>query len=228
MTDNPIIVALDVPVLEDAVRLAEAVGDAAGAFKVGLELFSSHGPESVRALRANDASDRRIFLDLKLHDIPTTVANAVRALMPLRADLMSVHALGGRAMLEAANDAKREEKILAVTILTSLDDAACKEIGLPPPDEAVPTLAELAFAAGCDGVICAPTDAEAVRAICPKPFLIVTPGIRPAGSDPNEQARLSTPRAAIDAGADRLVIGRPITQAEDPAAAARAILEGLG
>jgi orotidine-5'-phosphate decarboxylase len=222
MTENPIIVALDVPVLEDAVGLAATIGDAAGAFKVGLELFSSQGPEAVRAL-----GDRRVFLDLKLHDIPTTVANAVRALMPLHAELLSVHALGGRAMLEVANDAKREEKILAVTILTSLDDAACKEIGLPPTDEAVPTLAELAFAAGCDGVICAPTDVHAVRAICPKPFLIVTPGIRPAGSDPNEQARLSTPRAAIDAGADRLVIGRPITRADDPAAAARAILAEL-
>jgi len=222
MSENPIIVALDVPTLEDAVGLADTIGDAARAFKVGLELFSSQGPEAVRAL-----GDRRVFLDLKLHDIPTTVANAVRALRPLHADLLSVHALGGRAMLEAANDAKREEKILAVTILTSLDDAACKEIGLPPTDEAVPTLAELAFAAGCDGVICAPTDVHAVRAICPKPFLIVTPGIRPAGSDPNGQARLSTPRAAIEAGADRLVIGRPITRADDPAAAARAILEGL-
>jgi len=222
MSENPIIVALDVPTLEDAVGIADTIGDAVGAFKVGLELFSSQGPEAVRAL-----GDRRVFLDLKLHDIPTTVANAVRALRPLHAELLSVHALGGRAMLEAANDAKREEKILAVTILTSLDDAACKEIGLPPTDEAVPTLAELAFAAGCDGVICAPTDVHAVRAICPKPFLIVTPGIRPAGSDPNEQARLSTPRAAIEAGADRLVIGRPITRADDPAAAARAILEGL-
>jgi len=222
MNSNPIIAALDVPSADEATHLVQRIGDAAGAFKVGLQLFSTAGPEAVRAL-----GDRRVFLDLKLHDIPTTVANAVRALMPLRAELVSVHALGGRAMLEAANDAKREEKILAVTILTSLDDAACKEIGLPPTDEAVPTLAELAFAAGCDGVICAPTDVKAVRAICPKPFLIVTPGIRPAGSDPNEQARLSTPRAAIDAGADRLVIGRPITQAEDPAAAARAILEDL-
>ena len=222
MSTNPIIAALDVPSVDEATHLVERIGDAAGAFKVGLQLFSNGGPEAVRAL-----GNRRVFLDLKLHDIPTTVANAVRALMPLHAELVSVHALGGRAMLEAANDAKREEKILAVTILTSLDDAACKEIGLPPTDEAVPTLAELAFAAGCDGVICAPTDAQAVRAICPKPFLIVTPGIRPAGSDANEQARLSTPRAAIDAGADRLVIGRPITQAQDPAAAARAILEEL-
>ena len=222
MTTNPIIAALDVPSISEARDLVEQIGDEAGAFKVGLELFSSAGPEAVHAL-----GGRRIFLDLKLHDIPTTVANAVRALRPLHAELLSVHALGGRAMLEAANDAKRDEKILAVTILTSLDDAACKEIGLPPPDEAVPTLAELAFAAGCDGVICAPTDVHAVRAICPKPFLIVTPGIRPAGADPNEQARLSTPRAAMDAGADRLVIGRPITRADDPAAAARAILEDL-
>jgi orotidine-5'-phosphate decarboxylase len=222
MNTNPIIAALDVPSVDEATQLVERIGDAVGAFKVGLQLFSTAGPGAVRAL-----GERRIFLDLKLHDIPTTVANAVRALLPLHAELLSVHALGGRAMLEAANDAKRDEKILAVTILTSLDDAACKEIGLPPPDEAVPTLAELAFAAGCDGVICAPTDVAAVRAICPKPFLIVTPGIRPAGSAPNEQARLSTPRAAIDAGADRLVIGRPITHADDPATAARAILEEL-
>jgi orotidine-5'-phosphate decarboxylase len=227
MNTNPIIAALDVPSVDEATQLVERIGDAVGAFKVGLQLFSTAGPGAVRALRTNEAGDRPIFLDLKLHDIPTTVANAVRALLPLHAELLSVHALGGRAMLEAANDAKRDEKILAVTILTSLDDAACKEIGLPPPDEAVPTLAELAFAAGCDGVICAPTDVAAVRAICPKPFLIVTPGIRPAGSAPNEQARLSTPRAAIDAGADRLVIGRPITHADDPATAARAILEEL-
>jgi orotidine-5'-phosphate decarboxylase len=227
MIENPIIVALDVPSVGEATELVERIGDAAGSFKIGLELFSAAGPEAVRALRTNDAGDRRVFLDLKLHDIPTTVANTVRALMPLRAELLTVHALGGRAMMEAANDAKREEKILAVTILTSLDDAACKEIGLAPTSETVPTLAELAFAAGCDGVICAPTDVAAVRAICPKPFLIVTPGIRPSGSEPNEQARLSTPRGAIDAGADRLVIGRPITRADDPAAAARAILEEL-
>jgi orotidine-5'-phosphate decarboxylase len=222
MSDNPIIVALDVSSVDEATELAERIGDGVGGFKLGLQLFSSGGPAAVRAL-----GDRRVFLDLKLHDIPTTVSGAVRAVAPLHVELLTVHGLGGRAMLEAANDAKRDEKILAVTILTSLDDAACKELGLPPPAEAVPMLAELAFATGCDGVVCAPTDVAAVRAICPAPFLIVTPGIRPTGSDPNEQARASTPRAAIDAGADRIVVGRPITQADDPAAAARAILSEL-
>jgi orotidine-5'-phosphate decarboxylase len=222
MSDNPIIVALDVPTLEEAASLVTAIRDAAGAFKVGLELFAAHGPASVRAL-----GDRRVFLDLKLHDIPNTVASTVRAIAPLHVELLSVHALGGRAALETANDAKRDEKILAVTILTSLDDAACKEIGLPPPAEAVPALAELAFAAGCDGVICAPLDTAAVRSICPPPFLIVTPGVRPLGTDRNEQARAHTPRMAKEAGADRLVIGRPITRADDPRAAALAILEEL-
>ena len=220
--DNPIIVALDVSTADEAGDLAGRVGDSAGAFKVGLQLFSAEGPAAVRAL-----GDRNVFLDLKLYDIPTTVAGAVRAVAPLRVELLTVHALGGRTMLEAANDAKRDEKVLAVTILTSLDDGALKELGLPPVSEAVPILADLAFATGCDGVVCAPTDVAAVRDVCPEPFLIVTPGIRPAGSDRNEQARASTPRAAIDAGADRIVIGRPITKADDPAAAARAVLSEL-
>jgi orotidine-5'-phosphate decarboxylase len=219
---NPIIVALDVPTLDEASSLAETIGDAAGAFKVGLQLFSAEGPGAVRAL-----GDKRVFLDLKLNDIPNTVAGAVRAIAPLRVELLTVHALAGRAALEAANDAKREEKVLAVTVLTSFDDAACKEVGLPPPAEAVPSLAELAFAAGCDGVICAPPDIEAVRAVCPKPFMVVTPGVRPTGAGRDEQARLRTPREAIDAGADRIVIGRPITRAEDPRTAALAIAETL-
>ncbi|HJT37755.1 MAG TPA: orotidine-5'-phosphate decarboxylase [Actinomycetota bacterium] len=219
---NPIIVALDVPTLDQASSLTHAIGDAAGAFKIGLELFAAEGPAAVRAL-----GDRHVFLDLKLNDIPNTVAGAVRAIAPLRVELLTVHALAGRAALEAANDAKREEKVLAVTVLTSLDDAACKELGLPPVAEAVPMLAELAFAAGCDGVICAPLDVEAVRAVCPKPFLVVTPGVRPPGVAHDEQARVRTPRQAINAGADRVVIGRPITRADDPAAAARAILETL-
>ncbi|HVL33013.1 MAG TPA: orotidine 5'-phosphate decarboxylase / HUMPS family protein, partial [Actinomycetota bacterium] len=135
--------------------------------------------------------------------------------------------LGGRAMLEAAADAKGDMKLLAVTILTSLDDAALKEIGLPPAAEAVPQLAQLALESGCDGVVCAPTDIAAVRAVCPAPFMLVTPGVRPAGADRNEQARTTTPKEAIMAGADRIVIGRPITHAPDPRAAARAILEEL-
>ena len=141
--------------------------------------------------------------------------------------MVNVHALGGKAMLEAAADAKGSMSLLAVTILTSLDDAALKEVGLPPADEVVPALAELAREAGCDGVVCAPTDIRAVRAVCPPPFLIVTPGIRPAGTSADEQVRIATPRAARDAGADRLVIGRPITRAPDPRAAAEAIIAEL-
>jgi orotidine-5'-phosphate decarboxylase len=220
---NPLIVALDVPTVDEAVSLTEQIGDAAGAYKVGLELFGAQGPNAVRAL-----GESKIFLDLKLHDIPTTVARAIRALAPLKAELLTVHALGGRAMLEAANDAKREEKVLAVTVLTHLDDAACKEAGLPPPAEAVPALAELAFAAGCDGVICAPADIESVRAVCPAPFLVVTPGVRPKDAEHDEQARVRTPGEAIKAGADRIVVGRPVTRARDPRAAAQAILAEIG
>jgi orotidine-5'-phosphate decarboxylase len=219
---NPLIVALDVGSLDEARALSDALGDAVGAVKVGLELYSAHGPDAVRALAGRD-----VFLDLKLHDIPTTVARAVASLRPLSVELLTVHTLGGRAMLEAANDAKRDEKILGVTILTSLDDDQLKEMSLPPAAESVPMLAELAFAAGCDGVICAPADIAAVRAVCPRPFLVVTPGVRPPGAELDDQARTLTPRAATDAGADRLVVGRPITRAPDPRAAALDILEGL-
>lgn len=219
---NPIIVALDVPTLDEAAELSTALGDAVGAVKVGLELFNAHGPDAVRAF-----TDRDVFLDLKLHDIPTTVARAVAALRPLAPSLLTLHATGGRAMLEAANAEKATTRTLAVTVLTSLSDDALAEIGLPKSADAVPMLAALARDAGCDGVICAPTDVAAVRAACPAPFLIVTPGVRPTGADVNDQARTLTPREAIDAGADRLVIGRPITRAPDPRAAAAAILETL-
>lgn len=222
MTQNPIIVALDVPTLDDARALASRVGDAVGGLKIGMELFDAAGPDAVRAF-----DGRRIFLDLKLHDIPTTVKRTVAALAPLGVELLNVHALGGRAMMEAANETKGATKIIAVTILTSLDDADLKEVGLPPASEAVSMLAALARDAGCDGVVCAPADIAAVRAVCPAPFLIVTPGVRPASSSADDHARALTPRAAIEAGADRLVVGRPITAAGDPAAAARAILEEL-
>lgn len=219
---NPIIVALDVPALDDAVALAGGIGDAVGAFKVGLELYSAEGPAAVRAIGGVP-----VFLDLKLHDIPNTVASAVRALKPLGVSLVTVHSLGGRAMLEAANEAKSAERILGVTILTSMSDEDLCEVGLPRAAEAVPRLAALARDAGCDGVVCAPTDLAAVRAVCPPPFLVVTPGVRPAGASADDQSRTATPRAALHAGADCLVIGRPITRAADPRAAALAILEGL-
>jgi len=219
---NPLIVALDVPTLDDARALAAKVAGVAGGLKVGMELYYAEGRAAVRAL-----GGARIFLDLKLHDIPNTVAAAVRSLAPLGVDILNVHALGGRAMMEAANEHKRDTTLIAVTILTSLDDAALKDIGLPPADEAVPHLAALARDAGCDGVVCAPTDLAAVRAVCPPPFLIVTPGVRPSGSSRDDQARTMTPRQAIDAGADRIVVGRPVNAAPDPRAAAEAILEDL-
>lgn len=219
---NPLIVALDVPTLDAARGLAARTGDAAGAVKVGLELFSAHGPDAVRAF-----DGRNVFLDVKLHDIPTTVGRAIAALAPLGAELVNVHALGGRAMLEAAAAAKGRTKLLAVTILTSHDDADLKELGLPPAAEAVPHLAQLAMESGCDGIVCAAPDIAAVRAVCPPPFLLVVPGTRSPGADRNDQARVTTPAEAMRAGADRLVIGRQATHAPDPRAALEQILREI-
>jgi orotidine-5'-phosphate decarboxylase len=219
---NPLIVALDVPSLDDATNLARVVGDAAGGFKVGLELFAADGPRAVTAIEAP------VFLDLKLHDIPTTVARALRALDVVAPWMVNVHALGGRAMLQAAAEAKPSPtKLLAVTILTHLSDDDLAEIGLPKASEAVPSLAVLASEAGCDGVVCAPQDVARVREVVPKNLLIVTPGVRPAGSANDEHARGATPKEAVDAGADHIVVGRPITHAPDPRAAARAIADEI-
>lgn len=219
---NPLIVALDVPTLEEASALADAIGDAAGGVKVGLELFASEGPLAVTAF------DAPVFLDLKLHDIPTTVARALRALDTVAPWMVNVHALGGRAMLQAAVEAKPSStKLLAVTILTHLGDDDLRELGLPPAGEAVPALAKLASESGCDGVVCAPLDVERVRAVVPPDFLIVTPGVRPRGAEEDEHARSLTPAEAIAAGATHIVVGRPVTRAPDPHAAARAILEEL-
>jgi orotidine-5'-phosphate decarboxylase len=215
---NPLVVALDVPSLAEAEALVSAIGDAAGGFKVGLELFAAEGPRAVAAIEAP------VFLDLKLHDIPTTVARALRALDVLGPWMVNVHALGGRAMLEAAVEAKpHPTKLLAVTILTSLSDDDLAEVGLPKSSEAVPTLALLAKETGCDGVVCAPRDVASVRAAVGTDLLIVTPGVRPAGAGADEHARGATPREAIDAGADHIVVGRPVTGAPDPRAAAAAV-----
>ncbi|HEX9697095.1 MAG TPA: orotidine-5'-phosphate decarboxylase [Actinomycetota bacterium] len=216
---NPLIVALDVPTVEEASALAKRIGDAAGAFKIGLELFGAYGPESVRAV------DGPVFLDLKLHDIPTTVHRAMQSIAPLAPAMITVHALGGRAMLEAAASAKPSGTILlGVTVLTSMSDQDLFEVGLPPAGEAVPALASLAHEAGCDGIVCAPADLIRVREMLPKPFIVVTPGVRPAGADRDDQARAMTPARAIEAGADYLVVGRPITRASDPRAAAESIV----
>ncbi|MGH2786168.1 MAG: orotidine-5'-phosphate decarboxylase [Actinomycetota bacterium] len=220
--NNPLIVALDVPTLEEATALADRVGDAAGGVKVGMELFYSEGPLVVTAF------DAPVFLDLKLHDIPTTVARAMQALEPIAPWMVNVHALGGRAMMHAAAEAKPSStKLLAVTILTSLSDEDLSELGLPPAQEAVPALTKLAAESGCDGVVCAPLDVERVRAVVPPDFLVVTPGVRPAGSDDDEHARSLTPAGAIRAGATHLVVGRPVTRATDPRVAALAILEEI-
>ena len=219
---NPLIVALDVASLDEATVLARTIGDAAGGFKVGLELFSAEGPRAVSAIEAP------VFLDLKLHDIPTTVARALRALDVLAPWMVNVHALGGRAMLEAAVEAKpAPTKLLAVTILTSLGDDDLAELGLPNAAEAVPSLAKLAAETGCNGVVCAPNDLARVRAVVPPDLLIVTPGIRPEGEATGEHARSATPAAAIEAGADYIVVGRPIIRATDPRQAALAITKEL-
>jgi orotidine-5'-phosphate decarboxylase len=220
---NRLIVALDVPSLDEASALARKIGIAAGAFKVGLELFAAEGPRAVSAIESN------VFLDLKLHDIPTTVARALRALDVVAPWMVNVHALGGRAMLEAAVEAKPPAtKLLAVTILTHLGDDDLAELGLPKASEAVPSLAKLAAESGCDGVVCAPADVALVRSVVPTDFLIVTPGVRPKGAGADEHARGATPREAVEAGADYLVVGRPITRAPDPRAAALAITKELG
>lgn len=219
---NPLIVALDVPTLPDARQLVQETEKSGVTYKIGLELFSSYGPDAVRSLDGYD-----VFLDVKLHDIPTTVGRAIAALAPLGAELVNVHALGGRAMLEAAAENKGDTKLLAVTILTSLDDADLKDIGLPPASEAVPHLAVMAMEAGCDGIVCAATDIVAVRKVCPPPFMLVVPGTRSSGADKNDQARTMTPREAMDAGADRLVIGRQVTAAEKPKVALNKILKEL-
>ncbi len=228
--DPPVLVALDRPDLESARALARSLVGAVGGLKVGLELFVAEGPAAVRTLAAHDLP---IFLDLKLHDIPATVAGAVRAAGRLGVALLTVHAAGGRAMLEAAVEAAasfgaRRPRLLAVTVLTSLDAADLAATGVvDAPLDQVVRLARLAYAAGVDGVVCSPPEIAAVRAALGREALIVVPGIRPAGAASEDQKRVTTPAEARAAGADLLVIGRPITAAADPRAAALAIAAEL-
>ena len=221
--DNPLIVALDTAHLDRLGDLALRLGPVAGHLKVGLQAFAAHGPAAVHAVAAHG----RVFLDLKLHDIPNTVAGAAAAAAATGATLLTVHAGGGRDMIRAAVEAAPAATILAVTVLTSLDDAALAEVGQPPAAEQVPRLAALAAQAGAGGIVCAPTDVAAVRAAVGPDLAIVTPGVRPAGAALDDQARVATPAEAIAAGATHLVVGRPITAAPDPAAAAQSILAEL-
>ena len=223
-------VALDVPDLAAARVLAEQLQDRAGVFKVGLELFVSEGPAAVEAAASYGAA---IFLDLKLHDIPRTVGAAVRSAGSLGARYLTLHALGGPAMIAAARDAaeattSERTKLLAVTVLTSHDDAELRRIGLGRgASEEVLRLAEMAIGAGADGVVCSPQEIVALRSLLGPQALIVTPGVRPAGSDKGDQARVATPGDAIRDGATLLVVGRPIVAAPDPRAAAEAILQEI-
>ncbi|MEX2487050.1 MAG: orotidine-5'-phosphate decarboxylase [Nitriliruptoraceae bacterium] len=218
-----IAVALDVPELTEAEELARRLAGHVGWFKVGLELFSAHGPEAVRTIRKHGP----VFLDVKLHDIPTTVARAARRLADLDVGLLTVHASGGPAMVAAAADGLGSTaRVLAVTVLTSLSRTDVAAIGLAEPDAAA-HLARLAVDSGAGGVVCAPDQATMVRDAVGSAPWIVTPGVRPQGSDDDDHASVATPAEAIAAGADLLVIGRPITRADDPVAAADDIAASL-
>ena len=222
---NPIFVAIDTPVLERARSLAEQVRANAGGVKLGLEFFSANGPAGVASILGLGLP---VFLDLKLHDIPNTVAKAVEALGPLEPAVLTVHAAGGRAMLEAAKAAAGPAtKVVAVTVLTSLDGEDLKSIGVrSEPREQVERLAELARSAGLDGIVCSGAEVGTAKAAWPGGFFVV-PGVRPPGSDASDQKRVVTPRQALDDGASILVIGRPITGSSDPAAAIRDIAATL-
>ena len=222
---NPVFVALDTTELARAQALAWAVSRYVGGLKLGLEFFGAHGPAGIERMGTVGLP---IFLDLKLHDIPNTVAAAVRALAPLAPAILTVHAMGGRAMLEAARDAAPPDtKVVAVTVLTSLDAADLDATGIAAaPAEQVTRLAALARDAGLDGLVCSAHELLEAYAAWPGGLLVV-PGIRPEGSARGDQKRVVTPRAARDAGAGVLVIGRPITEAHDPGAAAAAIEASL-
>jgi len=222
-----LVVALDVPTLEEASALVDRLAGLAGMFKVGSQLFTAGGPDLVRGLVARG---EKVFLDLKYHDIPNTVAGAVSAACRLGVSLVDVHALGGKSMMEAAVGAMPAmgTRLLAITVLTSHDAASFGDLGLAGDvADTVRRLALLADAAEVDGVVASPQEVPIIREACGKDFLVVTPGIRPAGARTADQARSATPAAALKAGADLLVVGRPIIEAADPAAAARAILREM-
>ena len=225
MSDPRIIVALDYPDATDALALAGRLDPALCRVKVGAELYTAVGPALIEKLRRAGFS---VFLDLKFHDIPNTVAAACLAAAELGVWMIDVHALGGRAMMEAARAALPESgnrpRLVAVTLLTSMDTNDVAGVGLgASPQAAVLKLAQLAQASGLDGVVCSAREAATVRRQCGKNFTLVTPGIRPAGAGEDDQSRIATPREAIAGGADYLVIGRPIARAPDPLAALRAI-----
>lgn len=231
---NPIIVALDLPTAEAALDLASRVAPAVGAFKIGKELFTTAGPDIVRRVRATGAA---VFLDLKFHDIPNTVARAVAAATRLDVQLLTVHASGGGEMLRAAERAAQQTAaelgrpaplVLGVTVLTSANADTLRELGVIADVPAqVERLARLAVASGLRGLVCSPLELGVLRGVLPREVQLVTPGIRTGAEPADDQKRTLTPREALAAGADWLVIGRPICAAPDPRAAAEAIWAGV-
>ncbi len=216
--------ALDYATREEVLRAARRFSGKAGWLKVGLEAFVAEGPSLVAELAATGA---RVFLDLKFHDIPTTVERAVASAARSGASMVNVHASGGRAMLEAARRAKDAHpiRVVAVTLLTSLDARALADLPIAGHPEGIARrLALLARDCGLDGVVCSATDLPAIRAVCGPNFFTVVPGIRPAGSEAADQKRIATPAAALAAGADLLVVGRPVTAAPDPDRALQELL----
>jgi orotidine-5'-phosphate decarboxylase len=222
----PIAVALDAPDIETAAQWASLVTPYVSVVKVGLQLFCRYGPEVVAVVRGG--SRVGLFLDLKLHDIPATVAGAAKSVARLRPRYLTVHATGGPTMIRAAVEALPEVQIAAVTVLTSMTGSDLDAVGLAgPPRDAVRRLATLSVAAGARAVVCSPQEVAAVRAEVGSGITLITAGVRPAGSAPQDQARVATPQQALAAGADLLVIGRPITGAADPASAAARLAADL-
>ena len=234
MSDDRLIVALDVHTMQDVERLVKTLGNTVTYYKVGMALFYSVGPDVVQWLKEQG---KHVFLDLKLHDIPNTVAGGLTSLMGLGADIVNVHASGGYTMMKTAADklheAAKEQgipcpKIIGVTVLTSMNEDDWAKLGeTEPMADRVTRLAKLAKAAGLDGVVASPQEAAGIRAACGDDFLIVTPGVRPAGASLDDQSRIATPAQALKNGATHLVIGRPIRAAKDPKAAALSILKEM-
>lgn len=235
MKTNKLIVALDVDTVQQARTLAKILSGVAGMFKIGSQLFTAAGPDFVRDL-VN--AGEKVFLDLKFHDIPNTVAAAGREATRLGVSIFNVHAAGGSEMMQRTVQAVDETSaveglprpsIIAVTVLTSANDSTLAEIGLAPDaDAVVERLALLTEASGLDGVVASPKEVALVRVAVNRPdFIIVTPGVRPAGATANDQKRVTTPREAVAAGADYIVVGRPIIQAKDPARAAQEVIEEI-
>jgi orotidine-5'-phosphate decarboxylase len=231
---NPIIAALDVPTAEQALKLAQAIAPAVGTFKIGKELFVSAGPDIVKKIRATGA---RVFLDLKFHDIPNTVAKAVAAAVRLDVQMLTIHTSGGFEMMRAAEKSAQDTAkslgltaplVLGVTVLTSSNNETLAEIGCEADmEKQVLRLAQLAVNSGLRGLVCSPLEIAALRKTLPPHIQLVTPGIRTGAEKADDQKRTLTPREAIAAGANWLVIGRPIYAAENPRAAAEKILESI-